>query len=186
MVKSNELERDVAGLIQRDFQKKIIKDRSAKIEHYSIMLRDDKISIKRFLKIMANVDNKIVFDESEFPTLDVDEIEFTNDADKDLYTDIVKKLNGYATAKANDNTTSTLETPTARPESVIATLPHPPLMTRSKTRKAMKQKEPIQPPSLKNRKRKHQAHETNQNEGNNLQPTTSGKRTKVINEFRFF
>lgn len=75
LVKSNELER--AGLIQRDTRRKMYKDRSLKIEFYSQQLADNKISVKRFMKLMCNMDNKIIFNDNEFPVLEVDEIEHT-------------------------------------------------------------------------------------------------------------
>lgn len=67
MVKTNELERDVAGLVQKDTRKKKFKDRSLVIEHYSKLLKDDKIRVGRFLQIMANMDNKVVIQEHEYP-----------------------------------------------------------------------------------------------------------------------
>lgn len=144
VVKTNELERDIAGLIQKDTKKKFYKDRSAKIEFYSLQLRDDKISVKRFLKIMANVDNKIIFEESDFSVLDVDEIEFSSSEDKDLYTDIVKKVNGNTPAmKSKDDTSATptqTPTPTLTPKPSTSTKPlsSPTILTRSKSRKVLR------------------------------------------------
>lgn len=73
-VKSNELERDVNGLIQKDTRKKKFKDRSFTIEHYSRLLLNEKITVSRFLKTMACMDNKIVFEEHEYPALEPHEI----------------------------------------------------------------------------------------------------------------
>lgn len=64
------------------------------IEHYSRLLRDEKLSIGRFLTIMANMDNKIVFEEHEYPPLDVDEIEFETSDELEK----VKVLLGLSTA----------------------------------------------------------------------------------------
>lgn len=82
-IKTNELERDVNGLIQKDNRKKKFRDRSLIIEHYSLLLRDEKITVSRFLKTMINMDNRVVFQEHEFPTLDLDEIEFINTEEKE-------------------------------------------------------------------------------------------------------
>lgn len=93
VVKTNELERDVAGLIQRDTRRKTFRDRSVKIEYYSHQLADDKISAKRFLKMMCHMDNKIVFNEHEYPILDTNEIEFENSDDLKQYEKIIIEAN---------------------------------------------------------------------------------------------
>lgn len=129
VVKSNELERDLAGLIQKDTKKKLYKDRSAKIEMYSIKLRDDKIGVKYFLKVMANIDNKIVFDEAEFP----DEIGFVDTAGKNL-------SSAASGTQTSDEIPVVLSTPSTASENVTVTLPKPPsVLTRAKARKALKQ-----------------------------------------------
>lgn len=192
VIKTNELERDFNGLIQRDSQKKMYKDRSAKIEHYSLMLRDEKITVKRFLKTMANVDNKIVFAESDFPTLDTDEIEFDDSRDKDLYIDIVTNLNGNATVQANDSSFATSTTPTiiastnvsdALEESKSQSQSQPPVMTRSKARKASKQKESAEASSssssLTNANRKRRLAERGRDENEKMQLDDGSKRAKV-------
>lgn len=48
------------------------------IEQFSHQLNDNKISVGRFLSIMSNMDNKIAYEEHEFPELDTDEIPFEN------------------------------------------------------------------------------------------------------------
>lgn len=68
VVKTNELERDVGGLLQKDTRKKKFKDRSLVIEHYSKLLKDDKIRVGRFLQLMSNMDNKVVIQEHEYPS----------------------------------------------------------------------------------------------------------------------
>lgn len=85
LMKTNELEKDVTGLIQKDTRKKKFKDRSLLIEHYSCQLRDEKISVGRFLSIMSNMDNKIAFEGHEFPELDLHEIPFENSDDLEQY-----------------------------------------------------------------------------------------------------
>lgn len=194
VIKTNELERDFNGLIQRDSQKKMYKDRSAKIEHYSLMLRDEKITVKRFLKTMANVDNKIVFAESDFPTLDTDEIEFDDSRDKDLYIDIVTNLNGNATVQANDSSFATSTTPTIiasknvsdaleESKSQSQAQAQPPVMTRSKARKASKQKESAEASSssssLTNENRKRRLAERGRDENEKMQLDDGSKRAKV-------
>lgn len=88
-VKTNELERDVNGFIQKDTRKKKYKDRSMKIEFYSHQLNENKISVKRFLKLMCHVDNKIVFDEGDYPVLDPNELEFESLEDLKEYENII-------------------------------------------------------------------------------------------------
>lgn len=174
VVKTNELERDVNGLIQRDTRKKFYKDRSAKIEHYSLLLRDEKINVKRFLKIMANVDNKIVFLESDFPMLDIDEIDFENTNDKELFSDILKNLNENSAADPNSPTvsiepsTSTLEQPQTKSQ--------PPVLTRSKARKATQQKDHPSSSLLTTPSRKRRV----VNESEESQFGIGSKRSKVI------
>lgn len=85
VVKANELERDIGGLIQKDTRKKKFKDRSLVIEHYSTLLNENKLRVGRFLQIMANMDNKIIIQEHEYPVLNADEIEFENNDDFDRY-----------------------------------------------------------------------------------------------------
>lgn len=85
VVKTNELERDIGGLIQKDTRKKKFKDRSLVIEHYSKQLKENKLRVGRFLQIMANMDNKIIIQEHEYPVLNADEIEFENTDDFDRY-----------------------------------------------------------------------------------------------------
>lgn len=183
VVKANELERDINGLIQRDSRKKLYKDRSAKIEHYSLLLKDEKINVKRFLKIMAHIDNKIVFAENEFPVLDADEIEFDDSRDKDLYTDIVKNLNGNASVQANDETPTTSTAPIVTSKDSSDTLEQPqsqpPVLTRSKARKAMKHREEKEPTesstALTNENRKRRVEESKKTQHENR-----SKRAKVI------
>lgn len=158
LVKANELERDFAGLIQKDTQKKFYKDRSAKIEHYSLMLRDEKISEKHFLKIMANMDNKIVFDEAEYPVLDLDEIEFADNTEKNLYNDILKESVSNNSAQSSDTIPVVLSEPATTPENVAVTSPEKPsILTRSKARKALKEnvtEKALPAPTKRNTKRR--------------------------------
>lgn len=70
VVRTNELERDISGLIQKDTRKKKFKDRSLVIEHYSQLLSNNKLRIGRFLQIMANMDNKIIIQDHEYPTFE--------------------------------------------------------------------------------------------------------------------
>lgn len=93
-IKTNELERDVSGLIQKDTRKRKFKDRSLIIEHYSRQFRDEKISVTRFLKTMINMDNKVVFQEHEYPTLDLDEIDFINTEEREKMRALLGKPNG--------------------------------------------------------------------------------------------
>lgn len=81
VVKTNELERDISGLIQKDTRKKKYKERSLVIEHYSQLLSKNKIRIGRFLQMMANMDNKIIIQEHEYPILNSEDIEFESTED---------------------------------------------------------------------------------------------------------
>lgn len=96
-MKTNELEKDVKGLIQKETRKKKFRDRSTIIEHYSRLLRDEKLNVGYFLTIMANMDNKIVYEENEFPALDLDEIQFSNSDDLEK----VKSLLGLTALSTN-------------------------------------------------------------------------------------
>lgn len=195
----------MAGLIQKDTTKKVYKDRSAKIEHYSLMLRDGKINEKYFLKIMANVDNKIVFDEAEFPNLDVDEIEFADDADKDLYIDILKQsnakgsasssdavpVNGSASssdavpvvgsASSSDEVPVVLSTTNTDPESVTVTSPKSPIiLTRSKSRKALKKNDSVPEKELSAPNKRNNKRRAEENSSENVSEAGgSSKRSKV-------
>lgn len=101
LLKATELERDVDGLIQNDTRKKKFRDRSMKIEFFSKQLRDDKISAKRFMKLMANMDNKIIFDESEYPALELDDLEFDSVQSQEHYKQIIENSD-------KDDTTPTI------------------------------------------------------------------------------
>lgn len=178
LVKANELERDFAGLIQKDTKKKLYKDRSAKIEFYSLLLRDEKISEKHFLKMMANVDNKIVFNEAEFPVLDLDEIEFADDTDKNLYNDMLKESISNDLVQSSDSIPVVLSEPVTAPENVTVTSPkQPSVLTRSQARKALKKDEltaekGLPAPVRRNNKRRAE-------EKNSVDATETGKRSKV-------
>lgn len=88
VIKTNQLERDVNGLIQNDSRKKKYKDRSAIIEQYSILLRNEKIGVVRFLNTMSNMDNKIAFEDHEFPELNPDSLGFEFNEDLGIFTEI--------------------------------------------------------------------------------------------------
>lgn len=174
MIKANELERDLAGLIQKDTKKKLYKDRSAKIEQYSLLLREEKISCKQFLNTMANVDNKIIFDEGEFPVIDPDEIEFSDIADKNLYSEILKERFSNDLAQASDAIPVVLNTSTDVTENVSITSPEPPtILTRSQARKAL-QKKDLTSPKKRSNKRRAQGENSN-----NASEIERSKRTKV-------
>lgn len=141
VVKANELERDVFGLIQKDSRKKKIRERSQIIGQYSKLLQDGKISVGRFLITMANIDNKIVFDEQEYPTLDLDEIEFEYTEDLDKMRELLKQSVHkdadpiiYSTStKSNENIATEcnkLNEPKTKSKQIA-----PPVLTRSKARK---------------------------------------------------
>lgn len=91
LLKTNELERDMNGLIQKDTRRKTFRDRSVKIEYFSRQLAENRINLKRFLKMMINMDNKIVFNEHEYPVLEKDEIEFESIDDLKQYEQILKE-----------------------------------------------------------------------------------------------
>lgn len=90
VVKTNELERDISGLMQKDTRKKRFKDRSLIIEHYSQLLSENKLRVARFLQIMANMDNQIIIQEHEYPVLNTEDIEFESIEDFDRFTAITK------------------------------------------------------------------------------------------------
>lgn len=94
VVKSDELERDVDGLIQPDKRKKKYKDRSMIIEQYSQLLKNENISVARFLKTMVNMDNKITFLEHEYPILELEDIDFKTVEDLTRFKEILKQNPG--------------------------------------------------------------------------------------------
>lgn len=134
VLKCNELERDVSGLIQTDTRKKKFKDRSLVIEHFSQLLQNKKITVSRFLCMMSNMDNKIAFEEFEFPALNIDEISFETESDREQFMNTQqsaeKGVNGahaLATRKGAKGTKKTTKTVVNQ---------EVPILTRSKTRKA--------------------------------------------------
>lgn len=92
LTKTNELELDVRGVLQKDTQKKKYRDRSSIIEQYSKLLKANKISVRRFLVIMSNMDNKIVYDEHEYPKLDIEDIEFESSDDMEKYKSMTQPI----------------------------------------------------------------------------------------------
>lgn len=132
-----------------------------------MLLKDDEIKVKQFLKIMANIDNKIIFNEGEFPVIDPDEIKFSDDIDKDLYKNILKESNSSNLAQSSDPIPVVLSTSTATSENVNVTSPKPStILTRSKARKALKKKDLLSNEVLtlpKNRNNKRRADEEDNN-----------------------
>lgn len=142
LIKTDELERDVTGLIQKDTRKKKFRERSEIIRQYSQFLQDDKISVGRFLVTMANMDSKIVFDEQEYPALDLDEIEFECPDDSNKMREYLKQTVGsndsdpiiYSSpTKSNENITTGYKKINASKAKSKPNLP--PVLTRSKARK---------------------------------------------------
>lgn len=103
LTKTNELELDVRGVLQKDTQRKKYKDRSSIIEQYSKMLKANKISVRRFLVIMSNMDNKIVYDEHEYPKLDVEDIDFESSDDMDKYKSMTQPIPVCSNASSTVN-----------------------------------------------------------------------------------
>lgn len=130
-VKANELERDVNGLIQRDTQKKKFKDRSLIIEHYSLLLQSGKINVARFLKTMTNMDNKIAFEEHEYPVLDLTQIDFQTEADCDKVRSLLKRTESIDSAPLVMNSDISPQIEIVVPEPL-----NTPILTRGKARKA--------------------------------------------------
>lgn len=141
-IKSNELERDVNGLIQKDTRKRKFKDRSFVIEHYSRLLQDNKITATRFLKTMVNMDNKVVFQEHEYPILDLDEIDFANNVDKEKMKSVLGKPDDsdkspiVLSASENDCQALSVES-RGHQASRQKMIEDSPILTRSKARKRM-------------------------------------------------
>lgn len=63
LMKTEELEHDTEGAMQRDFRKKKDQLRAKNIAKYSLLLQSDKITPKLVVKTMANMNNKIIFDD---------------------------------------------------------------------------------------------------------------------------
>lgn len=133
VLKCNELERDVGGLIQKDDRKKKFKDRALVIEHYSRLLDAKKISVKRFLCVMSNMDNKVAFEEFEYPALDVNDIEFETEGDREQF------LNEQQSASM-DVKKDKVKAKRKRVPKVVRNQEEV-VLTRSKARKAAAQKE---------------------------------------------
>lgn len=132
VVKCNELERDVTGLIQKDTRKKKYKDRAVVIEHFSRLLESKKISVRQFLSMMSNMDNKIAFGEHEFPALDIGDFEFETATEQERFEQILQKPNDAAPIPAK----SSLKR--KRTKKIVSDQDTP-VLTRSKARKAQQQ-----------------------------------------------
>lgn len=64
-MKTDEFQRDVNGTPQRDGRKLLYKKRAEMIETYSAQLSSGKINWKYFVNVMSNLNNKILYDDSE-------------------------------------------------------------------------------------------------------------------------
>lgn len=80
LMKTEELEHDTEGAIQHDFQKKKDRIRAKNIQKYSLMLQNGKISAKLFIKTMANINNKIIYEDKAI-SLHPAEIEITKETE---------------------------------------------------------------------------------------------------------
>lgn len=150
VVKTETLERDVNGLIQNDSRKKKFKDRSLVIEHYSTLLRDGKISISRFLNTMSNMDNKIAFEENEYPDLTPDEIGFQTDVDLEQFMEMGQNISSD-TDPIVLQSLDAISVPVVvhkhqRSKKTTANVENQPVLTRSKVRKLQKQQIPSNVP----------------------------------------
>lgn len=104
-------------------------------------MQDGKISVGRFLITMANMDNKIVFDEQEYPAIDLDELEFECSDDLDKMREYLKQpvdndsdpLVYSESTKSNENITTTSKT--LKSTKTKSKSDMPPVLTRSKARK---------------------------------------------------
>lgn len=101
----------------------------------------------RFLKTMSNMDNKIIFQEHEYPILDPEEIEFGKVEDLERFKQILEE----PVTEKNDDVPIIFDTATKSQENVVATKPKPKVigrrrvvLTRSKARKVIQVENPMQ------------------------------------------